>query len=200
VVFARDYESEDIVRPTLNLPNNQDTLISRVAAADPHTVVVVETGEAIVMPWLNRVPAVLEAWHPGERGGAAIAGTPRVWPPGDRHYDAANLVPAFPFGFGLSYTTFTQRTLGVHNGIDGEATADVAVTNTGKHARSEVVRDMCPLPSPSGNHRTSSRRSAKCTFKRPKAKPCVFAWRHERSRTGTRQAARGESRQAPIIC
>jgi beta-glucosidase len=57
----------------LELDGNQDTLVAAVARANPKTVVVVESGGAILMPWLAQVPAVLEAWYPGIRGGQAIA-------------------------------------------------------------------------------------------------------------------------------
>ena len=59
--------------PTLALPHNQDDLISRIAAVNPRTIVVLETGGAVLMPWINRVNAVLESWYPGQRGGEAIA-------------------------------------------------------------------------------------------------------------------------------
>ena len=73
VVFATEWIGEGIDAPSLNLPNGQDALISAVAAANPHTVVVLETGNPVTMPWLDRVAAVAEAWYPGERGGDAIA-------------------------------------------------------------------------------------------------------------------------------
>lgn len=73
VVFATEWIGEGIDAPSLNLPNGQDALISAVAAANPHTVVVLETGNPVTMPWLDRVAAVMEAWYPGERGGDAIA-------------------------------------------------------------------------------------------------------------------------------
>jgi beta-glucosidase len=57
----------------LMLPNEQDKLVSAVAAANPHTVVVAETGGAVLMPWADEVSAILEAWYPGIRGGEAIA-------------------------------------------------------------------------------------------------------------------------------
>ena len=59
--------------PDLSFSNNQDALVAAVAAANPHTVVVIESGGAQVMPWLANVGAVLEAWYPGQRGGEAIA-------------------------------------------------------------------------------------------------------------------------------
>lgn len=73
IVFVRDYSTEGADRSTLALPGNQNKLIRTVAAANPHTVVVLETGAPVLMPWLHRVSAVLEAWYPGARGGHAIA-------------------------------------------------------------------------------------------------------------------------------
>jgi beta-glucosidase len=70
-VFANDFTSEGFDRPTLTLPGDADALISAVAAANPRTVVVLNTGGAVVMPWLSKVKAVLEAWYPGEEDGAA---------------------------------------------------------------------------------------------------------------------------------
>jgi beta-glucosidase len=73
VIFATQWmiEGEDV--PDLSLPNGQDELIEAVAAANPKTIVVLETGGAVLMPWLNKVGAVVEAWYPGARGGDAIA-------------------------------------------------------------------------------------------------------------------------------
>jgi beta-glucosidase len=73
VVFANDVEAENSDRPNLSLPNNQDALISAVAAANPHTVVVLNTGGPVLMPWLAKVSGVLEAWYPGQEDGNAAA-------------------------------------------------------------------------------------------------------------------------------
>jgi len=72
IVFASQWTAEGADLPNLSLPDNQDQLIEQVAAANPHTVVVLETGDPVLMPWLDRVSAVLEAWYPGQRGGEAI--------------------------------------------------------------------------------------------------------------------------------
>jgi beta-glucosidase len=72
VVFVTQWLGEDF-DGKLELDGNQDALVAAVAKANPRTVVVVESGGAILMPWLNQVPAVLEAFYPGIRGGAAIA-------------------------------------------------------------------------------------------------------------------------------
>ena len=73
VVFAADYNSEAFDRPSLSLPGDQDALISAVAAANPRTVVVLNTGGPVLMPWLGSVAGVIEAWYPGEEDGDAIA-------------------------------------------------------------------------------------------------------------------------------
>jgi beta-glucosidase len=72
VVFAVQWTSEG-ADSSLTLPAGQDALIAAVAAANPRTIVVLETGGAVLMPWLDQVPAVVEAWYPGSRGGEAIA-------------------------------------------------------------------------------------------------------------------------------
>ena len=73
VVVSDDTESEAADRPSLNLPSAQNELISAVAAANPHTVVVVDAGAPVVMPWLSQVAAVVDAWYPGESNGTALA-------------------------------------------------------------------------------------------------------------------------------
>ncbi len=73
ILFAHQWMSEGWDVPSLSLPDNQDALIAAVAAANPRTIVVLETGGPVLMPWLDRVGAVLEAWYPGQRGGDAIA-------------------------------------------------------------------------------------------------------------------------------
>lgn len=73
VVFVGERDSEGVDQPDLSLPGDADPLISAVAAANPHTVLVLNTGGAVLMPWINRVAAALEAWYPGEEDGAATA-------------------------------------------------------------------------------------------------------------------------------
>ncbi len=73
VVFVNQPTSEGADVPSLSLPGQQDALVAAVAAANPHTVVVVESGGPVSMPWIDQVSAVLEAWYPGTRGGEAIA-------------------------------------------------------------------------------------------------------------------------------
>jgi beta-glucosidase len=73
IVFAVQHASEGNDLKNLSLPDNQDALIEAVAAANPHTIVVLETGGAVLMPWIDKVGAVVEAWYPGIRGSEAIA-------------------------------------------------------------------------------------------------------------------------------
>ncbi|MGN6376078.1 MAG: beta-glucosidase [Sphingomonas sp.] len=73
IVFATQWRTEAEDLHSLSLPDGQDQLIAAVAAANPHAVVVLETGGPVLMPWLDKVGAVLEAWYPGQRGGPAIA-------------------------------------------------------------------------------------------------------------------------------
>jgi beta-glucosidase len=73
IVFATQWTMEEHDVPDLTLPEGQDQLIGAVAAANPRTIVVLESGDPVLMPWLDRVTAVVEAWYPGQRGGEAIA-------------------------------------------------------------------------------------------------------------------------------
>jgi beta-glucosidase len=73
VVFAYDEGSEGVDRSSLSLPGPQDTLIDAVAAANPNTIVVLNTGDPVLMPWVDRVRSVLEMWYPGQEGGGATA-------------------------------------------------------------------------------------------------------------------------------
>jgi beta-glucosidase len=73
IVFADQWATEAEDLPTLSLPHEQDELIAAVCAANPKTIVVLETGTPVLMPWLGEAAAVLEAWYPGGRGGEAIA-------------------------------------------------------------------------------------------------------------------------------
>jgi beta-glucosidase len=180
VVVVRDYETEQGDRPNLVLPNEQDQLIRAVAAANPRTVVVLNTGAPVTMPWLGRVPAVLEAWYPGQEQGNAIAdvlfgdvnpsgklpvtfptslrATPirsaRQYPGvngrvhyterifvGYRGYDQFRIDPLFPFGYGLSYTSFGYGRLHVKESHkDKPARVSFTVRNTGRRAGSEVAQ------------------------------------------------------------
>jgi beta-glucosidase len=182
VVVSDDTETEAADRLSLNLPSAQDELISAVAAANPHTVVVINAGAPVAMPWLNQVAGVVDAWYPGQTSGRALAavlyGTvdpgghlPVTFPTslsemptsskaqfpgvngkvqysegidvGYRGYDAKNITPLFPFGYGLSYTTFGYSDLQVGQAkINGVSTEQVTatVTNTGSAAGSDVAQ------------------------------------------------------------
>jgi beta-glucosidase len=73
IVFVTQWMTEAFDAPDLSLPDGQDAVIAAVAAANPHTIVVLETGGPVLMPWLGQVTAVVEAWYPGIQGGEAIA-------------------------------------------------------------------------------------------------------------------------------
>jgi beta-glucosidase len=73
IVFAYQWESEGVDLTTLSLPDNQDALIEQVAAANPHTIVILETGTAVTMPWIGKVSGVVEAWYAGSSGDKALA-------------------------------------------------------------------------------------------------------------------------------
>jgi beta-glucosidase len=170
IVVAGIEEGEFRDRAFLSLPGHQEALIERVAATGTPTVVVLVGGSAITMSrWLDRVGAVLHAWYPGEAGGHAVADVlfgdaspagrlPVTFPvaegqlplrynhkPTGRGDDYVDLTgqPLFPFGFGLSYTTFAYSDLRVEPAIvgpDGTATVRCTVTNTGPVAGDEVVQ------------------------------------------------------------
>ncbi|SFP97307.1 beta-glucosidase [Sphingomonas rubra] len=84
IVFATQWTTEADDVPDLRLPNQQDALIAAIAEAQPKTVAVMETGGPVLMPWIAKVPAVVQAWYPGQRGGEALAAilTGRVSPSG----------------------------------------------------------------------------------------------------------------------
>ena len=185
IVFVNQWEAENCDLPNLNLRDNQDQLVAAVASANPHTIVVLETGGAQIMPWLDSVSAVLEAWYPGQNGGPAIANIlfgrvnpsgklpitfpasvadlPRPAIPGPsgslsifdvnyvegfnvgyKWFDVNNMQPLFPFGYGLSYTTFSLSDLAV---VDtGVISVSLTVTNTGSVSGAEVVQVYLGLP------------------------------------------------------
>ncbi len=73
LVFVNQWTAESVDVPNLSLPDNQDEMVAAVAKANSKTVVVLQTGGPVLMPWLSNVGAVLEAWYPGSNGGEAIA-------------------------------------------------------------------------------------------------------------------------------
>ncbi len=178
--FSAEWESEGFDRRDLELAGDQNALIEKVAAANPNTIVVLNTGAPVSMPWLDRVAAVVQAWYPGQECGNAIADVlfgdvtpsgklPQTFParlednpaylnyPGEngqvyygeglfvgyRYYEKKKIAPLFPFGFGLSYTTFGYGRLRLSAqeiGAQGPLTVSVEVTNTGARAGKEVVQ------------------------------------------------------------
>jgi beta-glucosidase len=73
IVFAYQWTAEDVDLPSLSLSDNQDSLIEQVAAANPRTIIVLETGTAVTMPWIEKVAGVVEAWYAGSAGHKALA-------------------------------------------------------------------------------------------------------------------------------
>ena len=73
IVFVYQWLAEDMDVPSLSLPDNQDALIEQVASANPHTIVVLETGTTVTMPWIDKVSGVVEAWFAGSSGHKALA-------------------------------------------------------------------------------------------------------------------------------
>ncbi|MFO7683106.1 MAG: glycoside hydrolase family 3 C-terminal domain-containing protein [Chloroflexota bacterium] len=196
-----EWESEGFDRPDLTLPGKQDELIARVAAVNPKTVVVLNCGSAVTMPWAADVPAVLQMWYAGQETGNALADVlfgdetpsgklPTTFPvryednpafinyPGEngqvhygegiyvgyRYYDKKALAPLFPFGHGLSYTTFAYDNLRLNGetfGADDEMVVSVDVTNTGRAAGQEIVQVYV--------------RDVKCRLQRPLKELKAFA-------------------------
>jgi beta-glucosidase len=202
IVFAHQWTSEGMDLPTLSLPDNQDALIEQVASANPHTIVVLETGTAVTMPWLEETAGVLEAWYAGSKGADAVANilfgvvnpsaklpmtfprseadlpnpkliTPPMGGKGDaghmkngedkptfevrydeglkvgyKWYDAEKKPVLFPFGFGLSYTTYAYSNLKVTPGK--EVTVTFSVKNTGSRSGDEITQVYAGLPPSAG--------------------------------------------------
>jgi beta-glucosidase len=201
IVFGYYTEGEGTDRPNIDLDNGGDALVAAVAAANPNTVVVLETGSAVLMPWLDRVKGVLEAWYPGVEQGTALAAllfgdvdpsgklpvtfprsmgdlptqTPQQYPgvfadgsttrpPGDRTsirqvsyseglfmgyrwYDSRSIAPAFPFGYGLSYTTFQYRGVLATPPLFGlPAHVLFTVRNAGMRTGTEVAQVYLGVP------------------------------------------------------
>jgi beta-glucosidase len=201
IVFAYEWESEGMDLPDLTLPYNQDAIISAVTSANPHTIVVLETGTAVTMPWVKQPAAILEAWYGGSDGADAVANvlfgsvnpsgklpmtfplsvddlphptlvkpppasehfsgpvSPLEWarglPPFDvnydegvkvgyKWYDAEHKAVLFPFGYGLSYTTYRYAGLKV---APGDAVqVSFTITNTGKRDGEEIAEVYAALP------------------------------------------------------
>jgi hypothetical protein len=180
-------------RTDLFLPCNQDALISAVAQANPHTIVVLYTPAQVLLPWADQVAAILVGWLPGQEAGNALADvlfgdvnpsgrlpvtfarnaadypaaeSPEQYPGVDgrvfyseglrvgyRHFDSRDITPLFPFGHGLSYTTFEYGNLSINPttiSTAGMVTVTLAVTNTGSRAGAEVVQFYLGFPPEAG--------------------------------------------------
>jgi len=163
------------------LPPGQDELIQQIAAINKNTVVVVTSGGGVDMTaWVDRVPALFQAWYPGQEGGTALAqlifgeASPsgklpvtfeRRWEDNPAHdtyhpkggdrkviysegvfigyrgYEKSGVKPLFPFGYGLSYTTFAYKNLAVSPAsASGDVELHFEVTNTGKRAGAEIAQ------------------------------------------------------------
>lgn len=181
---GQDCEGTD--RASLELPYNQNNVVSAIVKVNPNLIFVNIAGSPVTMPWLNSVPAVIQAWFIGSEAGNAIADIlsgdvnpsgklPLTFPAkledvgahsvgeyvskpsfkvvnveykedilvGYRWFDTKKIKPLFPFGYGLSYTTFSYGKPSIDKATmtaDGSVTVKVDVTNTGKRAGAEVVQ------------------------------------------------------------
>lgn len=207
IVFAYQWESEGMDLPSLSLSGDQNQLIERVAAANPHTIVVLESGTAVAMPWVNKVQGIVEAWYAGSSGQKALAnvltgkvnpsgklamtfpvstnelprptipplpkadkgqgtgavnGPAHVWSKyhvdyfegakvGYKWYEAEHKPVLFPFGFGLSYTTYAYSGMNVEK-QDGLPVVSFTVKNTGDRAGAEIAEVYASLPSAAGEN------------------------------------------------
>ena len=202
LVFVYQWTSEDMDLPSLSLPNNQDALIEQIAAANPHTIVILESGTAVTMPWADKVSGIVEAWYAGSKGADAVANIlfgvinpsgklpitfprseadlphPKLIQPtpeqkgleavmktgeakptfevrydeglkvGYKWYDAENKPVLFPFGYGLSYTTYDYSGLKLVPGT--QVIANFTLKNTGKRGGMEIAEVYAALPEGSG--------------------------------------------------
>ncbi|MGB8213102.1 MAG: glycoside hydrolase family 3 C-terminal domain-containing protein [Anaerolineales bacterium] len=178
--YPEAFESEGNDRPSMELMGKQNELIAAVAAANPRTVVVLNVGAPVSMPWVDQVAGIVQAYYPGMENGNAVANVllgkvnpsgklPVTFPVrledspafinasypgcrevnygegifvGYRYYDKKGVTPLFPFGHGLSYTTFAYSNLKVVKKVKAGEKVEVSlkVENTGKVAGKEVVQ------------------------------------------------------------
>jgi beta-glucosidase len=175
------YEGEAIDRDELTLPEDQHILIEKVLDVNKNTLIVLNNATPILMtPWIDRTPAIIEAFYPGQEGGHALADIifgdinpsgklpitfPKRWEDsavyetypgkkeiaeykegifvGYRYFDKNEIDPLFPFGFGLSYTTFEYSDLQLNAKellLTDTLTVIVSVKNTGSRAGDEIVQ------------------------------------------------------------
>ena len=200
IVFVNQWMAEGADLPDLSLPGKQDELIEKVAAANPHTIVVLETGTAVTMPWADHVRGILEAWYAGSKGAEALANilfgkvnpsaklpitfpitegdlpNPHVVKPspellteramtrsgearptfsvrygeglevGYEWYDAEKKPVLYPFGYGLSYTTFSYSDLTAKIEAGRVVKVSFRVKNTGSRAGTEIAQVYASLP------------------------------------------------------
>ena len=190
VVYVRDFESEEPDRVALKLPQNAEQLIRAVAAANPHTVVVLATGGPVTMPWLSSVKGVVQTYFGGQAQGAALAdvlfgdvdpsGHLTVTYParqsdvpvanpwdgthsltvnysegidvGYKAYQTAGITPLFPFGYGLSYTSFKFDAANALATVqpDGSILVRFRISNTGARAGTQTAQVYLGLPARTG--------------------------------------------------
>jgi len=187
---APKLEGEGFDRKSMDLPAGQDELIEAIAAANPHTIVVVMAGAPVTMTkWIDKVAAVVFAWYAGQEAGHAIGDVlygvvnpsgklPVTFPkafadspayghyPGEnlhvdyaegiyvgyRGFDKKGVEPLFPFGYGLSYTTFAYGPLKIDANavkVGQPVSMSLSVRNSGRRAGAEVVQ-LYLAPPPSG--------------------------------------------------
>lgn len=174
-----EWEAEGFDRVDMKLPGEQNELIEKVAAANPNTVVILNVGSPVEMPWVDKVAGIVQMWYDSQEQGNALADIlfgdvtpsgklPTTFPvrlqdnpsylnfPGEngkvyygeglfvgyRYYDKKDIAPLFPFGHGLSYTTFEYSNLRLADEfkIEDGLTVSVDVKNTGKRAGKEIVQ------------------------------------------------------------
>jgi beta-glucosidase len=196
ILLAGSKSSEGVDQANIMLPKQQDEMIAAVAAANPRIALVLKDNAAVLMPWVDKVPAILEAWFPGQEDGRIVASllfgqvnpsgklpvtfprsetnlpayAPEQFPGvvrdgqrqvryseglqiGYRWFDAKKIEPLYPFGYGLSYSSFVLGDL--HTSaqvVDGSTPLKVrfSVRNTGKVAGAEVPQIYLGAPSESG--------------------------------------------------
>jgi beta-glucosidase len=208
----KGFDCEGADRKDMKLPYGQDELIQKIVAANPKTVVVLEGTMVEMDAWLDKVPALLQAWYPGMEGGNALARVlfgdvnpsgklPATFPKklsdspahalgnypgtngtvtyaegllvGYRWFDTKNIEPLFPFGFGLSYTTFKYSDLKLIPGTNGIVTAQFEIENTGKVGGAEVAQLYVHEKSPSLVRPEKELKGFKKVFLKPGEKQTV---------------------------